>query len=287
MIGTKVRDELFPDVATPLGEQINIGGEVFTVVGLARMYESERIRKMREAGKTDPVVSRNEQRRSSSRGRGWNWFAFKNEVIVMPLTTMQLVFKSGAVSSNSVDPKLTYLNLRLRDADRINETLQQVRNVLLFTHRGVEDFGFDTRENWAESIQEQNQSAVRTGGLIASISLIVGGIGIMNIMLASIGERIHEIGIRKAIGARERDIFVQIIVESTTLALLGGLIGLACAFGLVQLLERLAPFDFSPVVTTRSLLISLGFSIGIGVLAGLYPAFKASKYDPIEALRYE
>jgi putative ABC transport system permease protein len=123
--------------------------------------------------------------------------------------------------------------------------------------------------------------------LIASISLIVGGIGIMNIMLASISERIHEIGIRKAIGARQRDIFLQIIVESTVLALLGGIIGLAVAFGLVKLLAALAPFDFTPVVEAKALVVSFLFSAGVGVVAGLYPALKASRLDPIEALRYE
>jgi putative ABC transport system permease protein len=284
VIGAQVRDDLFPAAASPLGERIEINGEMFTVVGVARLFETERARKMRLAGRTESRPAG--PRRASPPGRRGHWFAAKNEVIVMPLTTMQLVFKSG-VNSNAADPKLTYLNLRVADAERLNEALQQVKNVLLFTHRGVEDFAFDTRENWAENIREQNQNAVRTGGLIASISLIVGGIGIMNIMLASISERIHEIGIRKAVGARDRDIFAQILVESTTLAWLGGLIGLVCAFGLVEVLTRLAPFDFTPVVTGRSLLVSLGFSVGIGVLAGVYPAFKAARYDPIEALRYE
>jgi putative ABC transport system permease protein len=285
VIGSQVRDELFPGTPAPLGERVEINGEMFTVVGVARLFETERARKMRLAGRTESRPSG--PRRTGPPGRRWNWFAAKNEVIVMPLTTMQLVFKSGSINSNDADPKLTYLNLRVADAERLNEALQQVKNVLLFTHRGVEDFGFDTRENWADSIREQNQNAVRTGGLIASISLVVGGIGIMNIMLASISERIHEIGIRKAVGARDRDIFVQILVESTTLAWLGGLVGLACAFGLVELLARLAPFDFTPVVTGRSLLVSLCFSVGVGVLAGLYPALKASRFHPIEALRYE
>jgi ABC-type antimicrobial peptide transport system permease subunit len=109
----------------------------------------------------------------------------------------------------------------------------------------------------------------------------------MNIMLASISERIREIGIRKAIGARQRDIFAQILAEGIVLAVLGGTIGLIFAFGLVKLLQMLAPFDFTPIVRPQAMVISFLFSACVGVVAGLYPAVKAARLDPIEALRYQ
>jgi putative ABC transport system permease protein len=290
VLGTAVRDQLFPSgpgepPRVPLGERVDINGQSFIVVGMFRYYESETARKKREAGEPDVAAERARLRRSSGRGGG-NWFDWKNEMLALPLTTMPVVLRSGT-AAGVPDLRLTSMNLRVRDASRLSAAIQQVKNVLLATHHGVEDFGFNTQENWADRIREQTGNAIRTGGLIASISLLVGGIGIMNIMLASISERIREIGIRKAVGARQRDIFAQILVESTVLAVCGGLIGLVCAFGLVKLLGLLAPFDFTPEVEPRSLLISFAFSAAVGVVAGLYPALKAARLDPIEALRYE
>ena len=288
IIGTRVRDALFPDDDSwtgPLGQRIEIAGQPFTIVGVFDRYESEPARKRREAGQT---TERARERRGPTSGRrSMNWFEAKNDTIIIPVTTMRLIFRSAARADGAVDPRLTELNLRVADPQRLNEALQQVRNVLLFTHQGVEDFGFNTREDWADRIHEQTANAIRTGGLIAIISLIVGGIGIMNIMLASISERIHEIGIRQAVGARQQDVFLQILTESVVLAMLGGVVGLVAAFGLVKLLALLAPFDFTPVVRVPALAVSFLFSAIVGVLAGLYPAIKAARLDPIAALRYE
>ncbi|MCS7049850.1 MAG: ABC transporter permease, partial [Verrucomicrobiae bacterium] len=295
VLGQRTWTDLFGPAAPTeerLGQTIEINSEPFTVVGVFRLYETERARRQREAGKLDTTtISRFDPRRGRTTARpgmrGGHWLAAKNEIVVVPLSTMQVVFRSAALGGTDPDPRLTWLNLRVRNAEQLDEALHQVRNTLLQTHRGVEDFGFDTRESWAESIREQSQNAIRTGGLIASISLVVGGIGIMNIMLASIRERIHEIGIRKAVGARDRDIFVQILVESTTLAMVGGIIGLVVSFGLVRVLEWMTPPDYTPVVTWPALVVSLVFSVGVGVVAGLYPAFLAARYNPIEALRLE
>lgn len=294
VLGQRTCADLF-GATTPkenaLGQIIEINGEPFTVVGVFRLYETERARRAREAGRAEPPPSRFDVRRVAARPRGGvrggHWLAGKNEIVVMPLSTMQVIFRSAALGGTDADPRLTWLNLRVRDPEFLDEALHQVRNTLLQTHRGIEDFGFDTREAWAESIREQSQNAIRTGGLIASISLVVGGIGIMNIMLASIRERIQEIGIRKAVGARDRDIFVQILVESVTLAVLGGVVGLMFAFGLVMVLEWMTPPDYTPVITAPALVVSLLFSVGVGIVAGLYPAFQASRYNPIEALRLE
>jgi putative ABC transport system permease protein len=125
-------------------------------------------------------------------------------------------------------------------------------------------------------------------GSIASISLLVGGIGIMNIMLVSVTERIREIGIRMAVGAREKDILLQFLTEAVVLSVLGGLIGIFFGVGLSKVLKYISIFSqFKTAVSIQAIVMAFAFSASVGIFFGFYPARKASRLDPIEALRYE
>jgi len=140
-----------------------------------------------------------------------------------------------------------------------------------------------------EKLLEQNQKTQRifniVMGAIASISLLVGGIGIMNIMLASVLERTAEIGLRRALGARKSDIRLQFITESLALSLAGGLVGIALGFGISRLVAIYS--GWSTIITVQSIVLSFGVSSMVGLVFGIYPAVQASNLDPIECLRYE
>jgi putative ABC transport system permease protein len=193
----------------------------------------------------------------------------------------------GDIQVGASDPRLSSLEVKIRGFDELTPAIQQMHNVLMTTHKGVEDFTFRTQEDWAENIQRFILNARLSGGLIAGISLLVGGIGIMNIMLASISERVREIGIRKSIGATDRDVFVQILIESVVIAVLGGIAGMITSYALVQFIAVLAPTENTPIVTATALLLAFSFSVFIGILAGLIPAMKAARLNPIQALRYD
>ncbi|MFM1768942.1 MAG: hypothetical protein RJA22_1471 [Verrucomicrobiota bacterium] len=300
VIGTGIRDQLFgaeEDVGReiiPIGETINISGEPFIVIGMFQRYESETERKQREFERNQPKVEES----GPARKRGWGGgrrggsggdfiFRMKNSTIYIPLNTMYLKFKSATGTNNTPDPRLDVINVRVSSIDTLEPAIQQARNVLMHTHKGIEDFSFMTQENWSESIGTAIKNARLSGGIIAIISLLVGGIGIMNIMLASITERIREIGIRKAIGASNANIFIQILVESTVIAVLGGIAGLATSYGLVELLGSISPVSNTPEITPNAMMVAFAFSALVGVFAGFIPALKAAKLDPIQALRYE
>ena len=298
VIGTAIRDELFgsPEETgreiIPLGEIVSINGAPFTVVGMLTHYESDADRKVREMKQRGDWQEKQETGPSRRRGwgrRGTGGWAFyrKNMTVYIPLNTMWLRFRAASGLNNIPDPRLSDIDIKVSSLDKLEPALQQARNVMMMAHRGIEDFSFQTQENSVDDINRAIRNARMSGGIIAAISLLVGGIGIMNIMLASITERVREIGIRKAVGASTFAVFTQILVESVVIAILGGIAGLGASWALVALLQSLTPTANSPVITWPAMVVAFAFSAIVGVTAGLIPAFKAARLNVIQALRLD
>lgn len=290
VIGQDIRDDLFgaSDTAeegeVPIGETININGQPFTIIGIFKHYESMEAKKKREDYLAQKAIN---PKIPKPRIRDHYVFRIKNRTVYVPLNTLLLNFRSGSTVNSASDAQLSTLYMKIPDVELLEPALQQVRNVMMMSHGGLEDFSFRTDEDWASEITLAIKNARMSGGIIAAICLLVGGIGITNIMLASISERIREIGIRKSVGATTADVFIQILVESIVLTLIGGLVGLATSYGLVQVIGNYSPSENDPVVTLGSLMFALGASVAVGLIAGLFPAVKASKLHPIQALKYD
>ena len=205
-----------------------------------------------------------------------------NNIVYIPLNTFQYRFYD---QSGSMKDDLDGIELRLRaDADSI-EVAKVVTAVLNSTHHNTQDFTVTIPA--ALLAQQQRTQTIFTYVMvaIAAISLLVGGIGIMNIVLATVMERTREIGVRRSIGARRFDIVRQFLTESVLISVGGGLLGIAFGFFLAWLIARTA--EWKTIVTDTSVIIAFGVSVAVGVIFGIYPAVKASRINPIDALRYE
>jgi putative ABC transport system permease protein len=203
---------------------------------------------------------------------------------------MMAIFKSANVVNGvdqGADFKISEIQAGLRRIEDSEKGLEFARNSLLQTHRGIEDFRLIYDKERFADIEKRVLAMRVSGGLIAGIGLLVGGVGIMNIMLASITDRIREIGVRRAIGAQPLDIFIQVIMEALLLAVLGGLLGIAAAQGMIYFLDEVAKIPNRPEVESLAVMLSFAFALVIGVLAGIYPAFRASTLRPVEALKFE
>ncbi|PTX91132.1 ABC transporter permease [Opitutus sp. ER46] len=250
VLGARVADQLIPRGLDPVGRVITINGQPFTVIGVLPDY-----------------------RFSMGGGR----FNTKNQSIFVPLTTAQTLFR--------IDENVDTIAIQLGDVADMPVALEQVTNVLMHTHRGVQDVRLETREDLLQRFEETRNSYIYSLGGVAAIGLIVGGIGIMNVMLASISERVREIGVRRALGAKRGDIVSQILAESLTIAVAGGVFGIVASIGLILILQHVVVDANRPELSPAALAIGVAFSGLVGVLAGLYPAYRASQLSPVEALR--
>jgi putative ABC transport system permease protein len=205
-----------------------------------------------------------------------------NNIVYVPLNTFQYRFWDR---SQGTRDDLDGIELRLKAPADTIEVAKIVTAVLDSTHRGVDDFTVTIPA--ALLAQQQHTQRIFTYVMvaIAAISLLVGGIGIMNIVLATVLERTREIGIRRSVGARRLDIMRQFLTESVLISVGGGMLGIGFGFFLAWLIAQTA--EWKTIVTTVSVLVAFGVSVAVGVLFGAYPAVKASRINPIDALRYE
>ncbi len=255
LLGQTVVRNLFPDT-DPLDQVIRIRKVPFAIVG---------------------VLERKGQN---------TWGQDQDDIILIPLSTAKKkVMGVSQANARSVGT----ISIKIREGADMKEAEQQIRDLLRQRHRlqPYQDDDFWLR-NLSEVLQTQEESSrVLTMLLaaIASVSLLVGGIGIMNIMLVSVTERTREIGLRMAVGARRRDIMVQFLVEAVTLSLIGGLIGIGVGVGGSYGVAYFA--EWRTLIHPEAIFLAFGFAGAVGIFFGFYPARKASSLDPIEALRYE
>jgi len=253
VLGSVVRDNLFGEGADPVGETIRIRNLSFKIIGVM------------------------EAKGSGSFGED------QDDTIFAPYTTVQRKLR-GRDGTN-----ISGITISARSADEIARTTRQIEEVLRVQHKLIQgqddDFMVRTQEDMASMRGQMTQTMTLFTLAIAVVSLIVGGIGIMNIMLVSVTERTREIGLRMAVGAKARDVLWQFLVEAVALSLVGGLIGVGVGFGVSQGFTRF--LQWPTTVSSEWIAISVGFAAVIKVVFGFYPAWKGAQLDPIESLRFE
>jgi len=249
ILGAELADILFPHV-NPLGKDIRIGPEQFTVLGVF-------------------------QKRGEILGQS------RDNFVVMPITTLMKYYP--------YDPSSLGIGAIPRQAGTIQETIEQITNVLRVRRKvgygKPNDFAIFTQDTILDLYNQITGAAYMVMIVISSIGLLVGGIGVMNIMLVSAKERTREIGIRKALGARATDIMKQFLIESMFLTGIGGILGTLLGFAIAFLVKAATPLPAT--VSLWSVFLGLFVSISVGLFFGIFPAQKAARFDPIVSLRYE
>ncbi len=252
VIGPKIADELNlgPD---PLGKEIYLDVYPATVIGVMEK-------------------------------KGQNLGMDFDDIVYVPFSSGVVLFGRNAADQIQI-------RLQATAADKVEQVKDGITRLLRQRHKipssEPDDFEIQTQDEILNTVNKILGSVTAVVGGVVGIALLVGGIGIMNIMLVSVTERTREIGVRKAVGARRQDVLIQFLIEAVTLSLIGGGIGLALGYGLGAVVSKLIP-GFPPAhVPLWAVGIAIGFSAGVGVFFGIYPAAKASRLDPIDALRYE
>ena len=247
VIGKTVADQLFPN-EDPVGQTIRIRNLPFRVLGVLDV-------------------------------KGYSLFGSdQDDVVIIPYTShMRRVSRRTNISSILIEAS---------SSGKLDMVKQRVEDLLAQRRKGREpDFTVRTQEELAQAATETSKTMTLLLGGIAFVSLVVGGIGVMNIMLVSVTERTREIGIRLAIGAHGKDVLLQFLIEAILLSLLGGVLGILCGIGASELASYY--FGLPTLVSTTSVIIAVAVSTVIGIFFGFYPARKAAQLDPIDALRYE
>ena len=249
VLGSTVLKNLF-EGRNPLGKTIKVDGKNFLVIGT--------------------MISKG----------ALSWFDPDDQIFIPVTTAQKRVFGMNHVQSIDVQAG------QIDDLETIKEEVSQILRQKHNIADGKEDdFYVQNSSQWLNSWGDAAKTFTYLLGGIAAISLMVGGIGIMNIMLVSVTERTREIGIRKAIGAKKKEILEQFLIESVLISFLGGGIGILLGIGISRVVSGMG--DWETVVSTQSILLAFGFSVAIGIFFGFYPANKAANLNPIDALRYE
>ncbi|MCB0253753.1 MAG: FtsX-like permease family protein, partial [Anaerolineae bacterium] len=221
--------------------------------------------------------------------KGGGAFGSEDDIIYAPLTTVQERLVPSLRNSRG-EPLLSVIYTQVISEDRMDAARTQIEELLRSRHdiqfRDDDDFSVINQADLIAIFGQITSVLTIFLGAIAAISLLVGGIGIMNIMLVSVTERTREIGIRKAVGARRKDILSQFLIEAVVLSLIGGLVGILLGWAGATAISNLQD-DLTAVVTIQSILLAVGFSAAVGLFFGIYPATRAASLNPIDALRYE
>ncbi len=257
VLGSSVAESLFGTTKNVVGKSIRIQGQIFTVIGVLNSL-------------------------------GGGGFGNQDDQILIPITTAQ-----SRLLRRTSKNQLDQIIVQAVSAETATEAVNQINTIMAASHNTTVDKPDITTLNQQDIL---NTATSITGTLtiflggIGGISLLVGGIGIMNIMLVTVTERTREIGLRKALGARKMDILVQFLTESSVLSLIGGLVGLALAWGITTIVAQVAAStgtSFTPLIKLDTVLLATLFSAAVGLFFGFYPANRAANLQPVEALRYE